>query len=120
MFDLSGRVAIVTGGATGLGLQIAEGLAEAGADVVVCARNEERCEQAAAELAQTGVRTLGLRCDVRDRPSTATHTCADSAALSLPCLAVRSRVYSYSLISGHNQQPRRRRSACHSSARSGR
>ena len=67
MFDLGGKVAIVTGGATGLGRQMAEALAGAGADLVLCARNTERCEQAAAELSELGVRTLGLGCDVRDR-----------------------------------------------------
>jgi gluconate 5-dehydrogenase len=46
---------------------LAEGLAEAGADVVVCARKVERCEQAAEELRALGVRALGLRCDVRVR-----------------------------------------------------
>jgi len=66
LFDLSGKVAIVTGGATGIGRQMAEGLAEAGADLVLCARHADRCEQAAAELRELGVRTLGLRCDVRD------------------------------------------------------
>jgi NAD(P)-dependent dehydrogenase (short-subunit alcohol dehydrogenase family) len=65
-FDLSGRVAIVTGGGSGIGRQMAEGLGEAGASLVLCARNAERCEQAAAELAQLGVRALGLGCDVRD------------------------------------------------------
>jgi len=67
LFDLSGRVAIVTGGGSGIGLQMATALAESGADLVLCARNAERCEEAAAELAQLGVRTLGLRCDVRDQ-----------------------------------------------------
>ena len=66
LFDLSGRVALVTGGGSGIGRQMAEGLAEAGADVVVCARRAERCEEAAAELERLGVRALGLRCDVRD------------------------------------------------------
>jgi NAD(P)-dependent dehydrogenase (short-subunit alcohol dehydrogenase family) len=66
LFDLSGRVAIVTGGGTGIGRQMAEALAEAGADLVLCARKAERCEQAAAELSALGVRTLGLGCDVRD------------------------------------------------------
>ena len=66
LFDLAGKVAIVTGGGSGIGRQMAQGLAEAGADVVVCARKAERCEQAAAELETLGVRALGLRCDVRD------------------------------------------------------
>jgi NAD(P)-dependent dehydrogenase (short-subunit alcohol dehydrogenase family) len=66
LFDLSGKVAIVTGGGSGIGRQMAEGLAEAGANLVLCARKAERCEQAAGELEQLGVRALGLGCDVRD------------------------------------------------------
>jgi gluconate 5-dehydrogenase len=66
LFDLSRKTAIVTGGGTGIGRQMAEGLAEAGANLVLCARKAERCEQAAAELEQLGVRALGLGCDVRD------------------------------------------------------
>jgi NAD(P)-dependent dehydrogenase (short-subunit alcohol dehydrogenase family) len=66
LFDLSGKTAIVTGGGTGIGRQMAEGLAEAGANLVLCARKAERCEQAAVELEQLGVRALGLGCDVRD------------------------------------------------------
>jgi gluconate 5-dehydrogenase len=45
---------------------MAQGLAEAGADVVLCARKPERCEQAAEELRALGVRSVGLRCDVRE------------------------------------------------------
>jgi NAD(P)-dependent dehydrogenase (short-subunit alcohol dehydrogenase family) len=67
LFDLTGKVAIVTGGGAGLGRQMAEALAEAGADLVLCARKAERCEQAAGELAQKGVRALGLRCDIRNQ-----------------------------------------------------
>jgi NAD(P)-dependent dehydrogenase (short-subunit alcohol dehydrogenase family) len=67
LFDLRGKAAIVTGGGSGLGRQLAEALAESGADLVLCARKVERCEEAARELAaEHGVRALGLGCDVRD------------------------------------------------------
>jgi NAD(P)-dependent dehydrogenase (short-subunit alcohol dehydrogenase family) len=66
LFDLSGRVAIVTGGSVGLGRQMAQGLADMGANIVICARKKERCEQAAGELSRLGVRALALSCDVRD------------------------------------------------------
>jgi NAD(P)-dependent dehydrogenase (short-subunit alcohol dehydrogenase family) len=66
LFDLTGRVAIVTGGSAGLGRQMAQGLAEMGANVVLCARKKERCEQVAEELRQKGVQTLALGCDVRN------------------------------------------------------
>jgi NAD(P)-dependent dehydrogenase (short-subunit alcohol dehydrogenase family) len=64
LFDLTGRVAIITGGSIGLGRQMAEGLAEMGANIVLCARKKERCEQAAGELAKLGVQALALGCDV--------------------------------------------------------
>ena len=68
LFDLSGKVAIVTGGGKGIGRQMAEALAELGSDLVLCARKAERCEQAADELsAAHGVRAVGLRCDVADQ-----------------------------------------------------
>jgi NAD(P)-dependent dehydrogenase (short-subunit alcohol dehydrogenase family) len=66
LFDLTGKVAIVTGGGSGIGRQMAEGLAEMGADLVLCARHLDRCEAAAAELSELGVRAVGMRCDVRD------------------------------------------------------
>lgn len=66
LFDLSGRVAIVTGGSIGLGRQMAEGFAEMGANLVLCARKKERCEQAAEELKQLGVKALGFECDVKN------------------------------------------------------
>ena len=66
LFDLTGKVAIVTGGGSGLGRQMATALAEMGASLALCARKAERCEATAAELSAFGVRAFGLRCDVTD------------------------------------------------------
>jgi gluconate 5-dehydrogenase len=63
LMSLEGRVSVVTGGATGLGLQMARALAEAGSNIVVCSRKLENCEQAAQEIEQLGVKALGLACD---------------------------------------------------------
>jgi NAD(P)-dependent dehydrogenase (short-subunit alcohol dehydrogenase family) len=65
LFDLGGRVAIVTGGATGIGLQMADALAGLGASVALCGRDGERCGRVAGGLERDrGVACLGLRCDV--------------------------------------------------------
>ncbi|OGA54374.1 MAG: gluconate 5-dehydrogenase [Betaproteobacteria bacterium RIFCSPLOWO2_12_FULL_62_13] len=64
LFDLSGRVSIITGGSAGLGLQMATGLAEAGSNLVICSRNRERCEQAARILRAIGPEVLATACDV--------------------------------------------------------
>src|SRR5579864_5410766 len=69
LFNLNGRVAIVTGGSVGLGRQMAQGLAEMGASVVLCARKKERCEAAADELRRLGVKAVALGCDVKDPAS---------------------------------------------------
>jgi gluconate 5-dehydrogenase len=64
LFSLKGKTAVVTGGGTGIGFQMASGLAEAGADIVVCSRKVERCREAAASIEALGVRSLALRCDL--------------------------------------------------------
>jgi 2-dehydro-3-deoxy-D-gluconate 5-dehydrogenase len=66
LFDLKGRVALVTGGNGGIGLGMARGLAEAGAAVAIAGRNRPKSEAAAAELAGLGVKTAVLTVDVTD------------------------------------------------------
>jgi NAD(P)-dependent dehydrogenase (short-subunit alcohol dehydrogenase family) len=65
-FDLSGRVAVVTGGNGGIGFGIASALGRAGASVAVWARDEAKTEQALARLGEAGITALGVRCDVAD------------------------------------------------------
>lgn len=66
MFDLKGRVAIVTGASSGLGVWFARGLAEAGAKVVIAARREEKLKTVAAELRSLGTECLPVTVDVTD------------------------------------------------------
>jgi NAD(P)-dependent dehydrogenase (short-subunit alcohol dehydrogenase family) len=69
LFDLSGRVAVVIGGTTGLGHAIALGLAEAGADVVASSRRMEQVTKVADEIGALGRRSLRVTSDVLDRAS---------------------------------------------------
>jgi NAD(P)-dependent dehydrogenase (short-subunit alcohol dehydrogenase family) len=67
LFDLTGRVAVVTGATKGLGRAMAEGLAHAGASVVVASRDQARCEREAAAIAEaTGQDVLGAACHMGD------------------------------------------------------
>jgi NAD(P)-dependent dehydrogenase (short-subunit alcohol dehydrogenase family) len=68
-FVLSGHVAVVTGGSSGIGRGIADALAQAGADVCIWARDGGRCAQAAAELSKHGTHTTGISVDVTDSRS---------------------------------------------------
>jgi 2-dehydro-3-deoxy-D-gluconate 5-dehydrogenase len=66
VFDLKGRVAIVTGGNGGIGLGMARGLAAAGANVVVVGRNAEKSHAAVRELGKLGAEGLAVTADVTD------------------------------------------------------
>lgn len=66
-FDLTGRVALVTGCSTGLGVQMAKALANQGAKVVALARRKEKIDAVASEIAKDfGVETLAVQCDITD------------------------------------------------------
>src|ERR1019366_88824 len=67
LFDLSGKVAVVVGGTSGIGLAMAVGLAEAGADVVATSRRQEQVDEAAALIESRGRKALRLTSDVGDR-----------------------------------------------------
>jgi NAD(P)-dependent dehydrogenase (short-subunit alcohol dehydrogenase family) len=64
LFDLSGKLAMISGGGDGIGRTMATGLAEAGSDIVVFSRRLEKCEEAAHEIEKCGVRALALQCDI--------------------------------------------------------
>jgi gluconate 5-dehydrogenase len=64
LFSLKDRVAIVTGGSRGIGLEMAEGLAEAGAALMLCARRDEWLTPTITDLRARGIRAEGLLCDV--------------------------------------------------------
>lgn len=65
-FDLNGKVALITGGNSGIGLGIAEGLAKAGCDVSIWGTNESKNESARETLSQYGTRVSAFKCDVSD------------------------------------------------------
>jgi len=64
LFDLTGKVALVTGASSGLGVQFAKALANYGADIAICARRMEKLEAVKAEIEEMGVKCLACRCDV--------------------------------------------------------
>ena len=64
LFDLSGKTAIVTGGSRGIGKEMAEGLAEAGASLMLCARRAEWLDETVEEFRGRGFSVEGMVCDV--------------------------------------------------------
>ncbi|HSU18731.1 MAG TPA: glucose 1-dehydrogenase [Acidobacteriaceae bacterium] len=69
LFDLTGKTAVVVGGTSGIGLAMAIGLAEAGADVVATSRRQEQVDEAAKAIEAKGRRSLRVASDVADRAS---------------------------------------------------
>jgi NAD(P)-dependent dehydrogenase (short-subunit alcohol dehydrogenase family) len=69
LFGLSGKIAIITGGSRGIGKAIAEGLASAGASVIVAARNTEQTEKAVGTIRAMGLKAVSRHVDVTSRPS---------------------------------------------------
>ncbi|KAB2920367.1 MAG: SDR family oxidoreductase [Hyphomicrobiaceae bacterium] len=79
-FDLTGKVALVTGGNSGIGLGMARAVAEAGADVAIWGTNTAKNAVAKAELTKTGRKVLALECDVSDEQAVA-HAFAETISV---------------------------------------
>lgn len=79
LFDLTGRTAIVTGGSRGIGKEMAEGLGEAGANLMLCARRREWLDETVAEFTARGFAVAGVTCDV-SKPDEVQHAVDETVA----------------------------------------
>ena len=80
-FDLSGRVAMISGGNRGLGLGMAVGMARAGADIVIACRDQTKAAEAVAEIEGAGRRAMAVDCDVASSESIAAAVSAAADAM---------------------------------------
>lgn len=69
LFDLTGRVVVITGASSGLGVQMAKAYARQGADIVILARRKDKLDAVAEDIRALGVRCLPVKCDVTDTES---------------------------------------------------
>ena len=86
LFDLSGKVAVVTGGNGGIGLGCAKGLAAAGADIAIWARSKEKSESAVTQLAALGIKAKAYEVDVKssdDLAKATSQTVADFGGIDI-------------------------------------
>ena len=81
-FNLTGKVALVTGGNRGIGLGMAQAMAQAGADIVIWGSNAERNQAAEIELLKAGVRVKAQTVDVSDGGSSTAEPPDDAAFMS--------------------------------------
>ena len=70
MFDLSGKVAVITGGASGIGRAIAEGLSQEGSNIVIADIDAAKAQNTCSEIEKTGVRAVAVKCDVSQSEDT--------------------------------------------------
>jgi NAD(P)-dependent dehydrogenase (short-subunit alcohol dehydrogenase family) len=88
LFSLRGKVALITGASSGIGRMMALTLAEAGAAVVLLARNRERLDEAVSEIRQAGGQAERLACDVGNRDELARAAAQSAAAFGAPDILV--------------------------------
>ncbi len=67
LFDLEGKVALITGSTKGIGKAIAERMAEQGASVVISSRNQDACDEVAAEITAQGHKAVGIACNINHK-----------------------------------------------------